>query len=75
MKMHDTGHMRGLIAFQAYVNLPIQNKISRYLLCRFIGTNFRNGYHFFYRMLLKIKGDENVGRLEPNGNRGGGYRA
>jgi len=28
MKMHDTRYMRGLIPFQAYVNLPIQNRIS-----------------------------------------------
>jgi hypothetical protein len=28
MKMHDTRYMRGLIPFQAYVNLRIQNRIS-----------------------------------------------
>jgi hypothetical protein len=39
MKMHDTGYMRGLIAFQAYVNPQIKNKISRYLLRRFVATH------------------------------------
>jgi hypothetical protein len=28
MKMQDTRYMMGLIPFQAYVNLPIQNRIA-----------------------------------------------